>query len=88
MEGFTWKLINYRGIQIKLASPKPLFFDDLDIPKPDINLEVGSSSHAVQTAKIMMKLKPILEEKRPDWVVVVGDVKSTLAATVTASKLG
>lgn len=65
-----------------------VFFHELGIPQPDINLEVGSSSHAVQTATIMMKLEPILEEKRPDWVVVVGDVNSTLAATVTASKLG
>jgi UDP-N-acetylglucosamine 2-epimerase (non-hydrolysing) len=63
------------------------FFDDLMIPRPDINLEVGSSSHAQQTARIMMALEPVLEKYRPDWLVVVGDVNSTMAATLVASKM-
>ena len=63
------------------------FFDDLAIPRPDINLEVGSASHAVQTARIMIEFERVLEEQRPDWVVVVGDVNSTMAATLVASKM-
>jgi UDP-N-acetylglucosamine 2-epimerase (non-hydrolysing) len=63
------------------------FFDDLAIPRPDINLGVGSASHAVQTARIMIEFERVLEEQRPDWVVVVGDVNSTMAATLVASKM-
>ena len=63
------------------------FFEDLQIPRPDINLEVGSASHAVQTARIMIEFERVIEEHRPDWVVVVGDVNSTMAATLVASKL-
>ena len=62
------------------------FFQDLDISPPDFNLEVGSGSHAVQTAQVMQGLDPILEATRPDLVLVVGDVNSTLAATITAVK--
>ncbi|MCP4250252.1 MAG: UDP-N-acetylglucosamine 2-epimerase (non-hydrolyzing) [bacterium] len=65
-----------------------LFFDHLNIPKPDINLEVGSGSHAVQTAEIMKRVEPVLLEQRPDWVVVVGDVNSTIACALVAVKLG
>jgi UDP-N-acetylglucosamine 2-epimerase (non-hydrolysing) len=64
------------------------FFRDLDIPEPDINLEVGSGSHAEQTARIMMAFEPACLEHRPDWVIVVGDVNSTLACALTAKKLG
>lgn len=64
------------------------FFDELGIPEPDINLEVGSGSHAVQTARIMERIEPILLEHRPDWVLVYGDVNSALAATLVAVKLG
>ncbi|MCU0636839.1 MAG: UDP-N-acetylglucosamine 2-epimerase (non-hydrolyzing) [Gemmatimonadaceae bacterium] len=64
------------------------FFRDLGIPEPDINLDVGSGSHALQTARIMERIEPVLLEQRPDWLVVYGDVNSTMAATIVASKLG
>ena len=63
------------------------FFEDLKISRPDITLGVGSASHAEQTARIMLALEPVLSGYRPDWVVVVGDVNSTMAATLVASKL-
>jgi UDP-N-acetylglucosamine 2-epimerase (non-hydrolysing) len=65
-----------------------LFFGDLEIPKPDVNLEVGSGSHAVQTAEVMRRFEPVCIERRPDWVVVVGDVNSTIACALVAVKLG
>lgn len=64
------------------------FFRDLGIVAPDINLAVGSDTHAVQTARVMERIEPVLLEHRPDWVVVYGDVNSTMAAAVAASKLG
>jgi UDP-N-acetylglucosamine 2-epimerase (non-hydrolysing) len=64
------------------------FFRDLGIVAPDVNLGVGSSSHAVQTARIMERIEPVLVSERPDWVVVYGDVNSTMAAAIVASKLG
>jgi len=64
------------------------FFRDLGIVAPDVNLGVGSSSHAVQTACIMERIEPVLISERPDWVVVYGDVNSTMAAAIVASKLG
>ncbi|HYP28403.1 MAG TPA: UDP-N-acetylglucosamine 2-epimerase (non-hydrolyzing) [Blastocatellia bacterium] len=63
------------------------FFEDLGIPRPDINLEVGSASHAQQTARIMTAFERVLEDHAPDWVVVVGDVNSTMAATLVAAKM-
>jgi len=63
-------------------------FNDLGLPPPDINLEVASGSHAVQTAEVMKRLEPVLLDYRPDMVLVVGDVNSTLAAALTAAKLG
>jgi UDP-N-acetylglucosamine 2-epimerase (non-hydrolysing) len=63
------------------------FFGDLGIPEPDVNLEVGSGSHAVQTAEVMKRFEPVCLERRPDWVVVVGDVNSTLACALVAAKL-
>ena len=65
-----------------------LFFTDLGIPEPDVNLGVGSASHAVQTAEIMRRFEPVVIEHRPDWVVVVGDVNSTIACALVATKLG
>jgi UDP-N-acetylglucosamine 2-epimerase (non-hydrolysing) len=65
-----------------------IFFDELELPKPTINLEVGSSSHAWQTAEIMLRFEPLLLEFKPDWVVVPGDVNSTLACSLVTSKLG
>ncbi|HXT10439.1 MAG TPA: UDP-N-acetylglucosamine 2-epimerase (non-hydrolyzing) [Candidatus Angelobacter sp.] len=64
-----------------------VFFAELGIPAPDVNLEVGSGSHAVQTANIMTRFEPICEREKPDWVLVVGDVNSTMACTLVASKM-
>jgi UDP-N-acetylglucosamine 2-epimerase (non-hydrolysing) len=65
-----------------------VFFDQLEIPKPDVNLEVGSSSHGRQCAEIMLRFEPLVEEWKPDLLVVVGDVNSTVACAMVASKLG
>ena len=62
-------------------------FKDLELPVPDLNLEVGSASHAVQTAEVMRRIEPVLETSRPACVVVVGDVNSTLAVSLVASKM-
>jgi UDP-N-acetylglucosamine 2-epimerase (non-hydrolysing) len=70
------------------AKMSDIFFKELGIPAPDINLEVGSGSHAVQTANVMTKFEPVCEQERPDWVVVVGDVNSTMACTLVCSKIG
>lgn len=63
------------------------FFDELGMPQPDIYLGVGSGSHAEQTAAVMVALERHLLESRPDWILVVGDVNSTLAASLVAAKL-
>jgi UDP-N-acetylglucosamine 2-epimerase (non-hydrolysing) len=63
-------------------------FRDLELPLPAMNLEVGSHSHAVQTARVMERLEPIVAAEGPSWVVVYGDVNSTLAASLVAAKLG
>lgn len=63
-------------------------FDDLALPRPDINLEVGSGTHAVQTAEVMKRFEPVCDDRRPSCVVVVGDVNSTLACTLVAVKKG
>jgi len=65
-----------------------LFFRQLGIPEPEINLGIGSASHAVQTAEIMKAFEPIVLEHRPDAVLVVGDVNSTIACGLVAVKLG
>jgi UDP-N-acetylglucosamine 2-epimerase (non-hydrolysing) len=64
------------------------FFADLEIAPPDFHLGVGSGSHAAQTAEVMRRIEPVMETARPDVLVVVGDVNSTLAAALTAVKLG
>ena len=64
------------------------FFADLGIPDPDINLAVGSGTHAEQTARVMVAFEKVCLEEKPDWVVVVGDVNSTLACSIPARKLG
>ena len=64
------------------------FFKELGMPKPDVDLGVGSASQAVQTAKIMIEFEPVVLREKPDWVVVVGDVNSTIACALVASKLG
>lgn len=63
------------------------FFDDLDIPAPDFRLEAGSGSHAEQTARVMVEFEKVCLEEKPDLVIVVGDVNSTLACSVVAKKL-
>jgi UDP-N-acetylglucosamine 2-epimerase (non-hydrolysing) len=64
------------------------FFKALDIPDPDINLDVGSGSHAEQVGNTMIAFEKVLQQEKPDWVVVVGDVNATLACSVTAKKEG
>lgn len=64
------------------------FFEDLSIPKPDMDLGVGSGSHAEQTAKIMVAFEKVCLAEKPNLVIVVGDVNSTMACTITAKKLG
>jgi len=64
-----------------------VFFSQLDIPAPDVNLEVGSGSHARQTAEIMSRIEPVLLERKPDIVLVYGDVNSTVAPALVCSKL-
>ncbi len=63
------------------------FFADLQLPRPDVNLGIGSGSHAEQTARTLIGFERILLEQRPDWVIVVGDVNSTLACALAAAKL-
>jgi UDP-N-acetylglucosamine 2-epimerase (non-hydrolysing) len=84
-----------RGVQQTLvhtgqhydANMSDVFFRELELPPPDVNLEVGSGSHAMQTAQIMMRFEPILLKSRPDWVLVYGDVNSTIAAALVCAKL-
>lgn len=70
------------------ARMSDIFFQDLELPPPDVFLGVGSGSHAVQTAQTMLASEPVLLAERPDWVVVVGDVNSTIACALVAVKLG
>lgn len=69
------------------ANMSDVFFSQLDMPAPDVNLEVGSGSHARQTAEIMHRLEPVLLERRPDIVLVYGDVNSTVGAALVCAKL-
>ncbi len=64
------------------------FFKDLELPAPDLYLSVGSASHAAQTAAVMQRFEPVVLQEQPDWVLVVGDVNSTLACALVCVKLG
>ena len=70
------------------AAMSDAFFEDLGMPKPDIHLGVGSGSHAVQTANVMTGFEPVVVREKPDWVLVVGDVNSTIACALVCAKLG
>ncbi|MGD2036181.1 MAG: UDP-N-acetylglucosamine 2-epimerase, partial [Bacteroidales bacterium] len=65
-----------------------VFFDELEMPRPDFYLGVSGGSHAEQTARIMIEFEKILLSEKPDMVIVPGDVNSTMAASIVASKLG
>jgi UDP-N-acetylglucosamine 2-epimerase (non-hydrolysing) len=90
-----WEMKRRPGIEIYLVHTgqhydermSKLFFEELHIPRPDIDLEVGSATHAVQTAEVMKRFEPVLLEREPDVLLVVGDVNSTLACALTAVKL-
>jgi UDP-N-acetylglucosamine 2-epimerase (non-hydrolysing) len=90
-----WEARKRGGIDVRLVHTgqhydekmSQQFFDELHLPRPDVNLEVGSGSHAVQTAEVMKRFEPVVLESRPDLVLVVGDVNSTLACTLAAVKL-
>ncbi len=70
------------------AAMSDAFFRDLRLSAPDVNLGVGSGSHAAQTAGVMLAYEKLCQQNRPDWTVVVGDVNSTMACAITASKMG
>src|SRR3954463_12065755 len=70
------------------ANMSDAFFRDLGLPDPDIHLGVGSGSHAEQTAGVMVAYEKVCLAERPAWVVVVGDVNSTVACTLAATKIG
>ncbi len=69
------------------ANMSQSFLDDLNLPEPDIHLHVGSGSHAEQTAGVMLAYEKVCLESPPDYIVVVGDVNSTMAVAITAKKL-
>lgn len=69
------------------ANMSDVFFRELGVPPPDVNLEVGSGSQAQQTAEVMRRFEPVVQERQPDWVLVYGDVNSTLAAALVCAKL-
>lgn len=64
-----------------------IFFEELDIPKPDYNLKIGSSTHAIQTGEMMVGIERVLLKEKPDYIMVYGDTNSTLAGAISASKL-
>jgi len=91
-----WEIARRSGMTARLVHTgqhydekmSKLFFDQLRIPKPDIDLGVGSGSHAVLTAEVMKRFEPVILDHKPDAVIVVGDVNSTIACALTAVKLG
>jgi UDP-N-acetylglucosamine 2-epimerase (non-hydrolysing) len=90
------ELVEYRGVTTTLvhtgqhydAQMSDAFFANLEIPKPDVNLKVPSTGAVTQIAEVMTRLEPVMDRIHPDVVVVVGDVNSTVAAALTAAKLG
>jgi UDP-N-acetylglucosamine 2-epimerase (non-hydrolysing) len=96
LEAFRLRQTNRPDLKVQLvhtgqhydSKMSDSFFEDLGIPDPDINLGVGSGSHAQQTARVMIAFEEVCVKERPDWVLVVGDVNSTMACTITAKKLG
>ncbi len=70
------------------AAMSDSFFRDLHLPQPDTHLGVGSASHAAQTAAVMERFEPVVLSEKPDWVLVVGDVNSTIACALVCVKLG
>jgi UDP-N-acetylglucosamine 2-epimerase (non-hydrolysing) len=84
--GLSWKLV-HTG-QHYDHGMSAVFFEELAIPEPDFHLECGSGSHAEQTARVMVAFEKVCLAERPGAVVVVGDINSTLACTITAKKLG
>lgn len=84
-KGLSWKLV-HTGQHYDYEMSK-IFFDDLGIPEPDYYLEAGPGTHAEQTAKIMVKFEDVCLNEQPDLIMVVGDVNSTLACSITAKKL-
>src|SRR5581483_7557926 len=96
LDAFARRRSVHKGFEVRLVhtgqhydrSMSDDFFRDLGIPEPDINLGVGSGSHAEQTARVMIGFEKVCLEQRPDWVVVVGDVNSTMACAISAKKLG
>lgn len=68
------------------ATMSDAFFQDLNIPKPDIDLGIGSGTHAEQVGKTMIAFEKVVQERKPDWIVVVGDVNATCACSITAKK--
>ena len=89
-------LRRYQDVQVMLVHTgqhydhqmSTLFFQELGMPKPDVDLQVGSGSHGEQTGQIMVRLEPLMKSERPDVVIVFGDVNSTIAAALCAAKLG
>jgi UDP-N-acetylglucosamine 2-epimerase (non-hydrolysing) len=69
------------------ANMSDVFFEQLGIPAPDVNLEVGAGTHAQQTAQIMSRFEPVVQDCKPDWVLVYGDVNSTVAAALVCAKI-